>query len=168
MKYCVNNINFTSKNEITNYVRNIINNNIDKKIEGNEYEFIIELLKYHPDWDHKSKNLNNIFVAIDKYNKNYCLFIRYENSTIDDISWHYAIRHIPFTNQTIDKIDYIFQFGKYKNQSIYDIDDTNYLKWVINNVVNLKRKDKILINQFIRYGYIPYNPVFWSKSKNKK
>ena len=155
-----------NKNEITNECRSIVEKNIDKELSGYDYDFIIEVLKNHPNWETKSKNMISLKVQKDFYDKNYCFFIYYKNGTCDDVSYHYAIRNIKV--DTDRKIDLIMPFGKYKGISIYEINDKKYLEWTL-TIPNLTRDLKVKIGQYIRYGYIPFNPVALTKSiqKNK-
>lgn len=166
MKYLINNKPFKSKGEITSYCRDLIARNKEKILTGEDLEFMLSILSYHKN-KNKLEGHSYIKVDIDILNKNYCLWIYKFKSGIElrnDISWTSCVANIPVASDI--KIDYTFKFGKYKDKSIYDIDDKKYLEWIV-SCDNLFRGDKILINQYLKYGYIPYNPVFWSKSKSK-
>lgn len=168
MKYKIKNLEFKNKGEITNHCRDIMNRNTNQILFGDDLDFILEILSYHSDKD-KLKGFKYIKVDNDRYDKNLCLWICKETKTgkevIDDVSWTRCVGNIPFS---VDKkVDYIFRFGKYKGKSIYDIEeDKQYIEWVIKNVKELNRVDKTLLKQFLKYGYIPYNPIFW-KAKAK-
>lgn len=167
MKYTIKNIEFKNKSEITNYCRDIILRNANNKLSGDDLYFMLDILSYHKN---KSKldGLKSISVDYDKWCKNLCLWIEKETSTgqlvIDDISWTSCIANIPFSEEK--KIDYIFKFGKYNGKSIYDIEDRQYIEWLLENFKSLHRKDKVLLNQFLKYGYIPYNPAFNNHKKS--
>jgi hypothetical protein len=152
---------FKTKNDIINECRRIISDNHNKEIIGNDYKFIIEVLKNDPNWKKKSLGLVSIKVMKDIYDKNYCLWLIKENNLYQDISYHKSIRQIKVISSV--NIDLILPFGKYKGKSIYDINDENYLKWLL-DLPNLTRDLKVKIGQFLRYGYIPYNPC----ARNKK
>lgn len=164
MKYTIKNKEFVNKTAITEYCRDLISRNIGKKLTGDDLSFILDLLSYHPDKS-KLNNIEYIDVSLDKMKKNNCLWIHKLTKTgvkvVDDISWVKCIGNIPFSEDT--KVDYIFKFGKYNGKSIYDVDDKDYIEW-FSKIPNLYRGDKILINQFIKYGYIPYNPMFYKKN----
>lgn len=166
MKYTITNKEFSSKKDIIEYCRELISRNKNKTLKGKDLKFMLEILKHHED-DRKLKDHTHIKVEIDKWERNYCLWVYKKRGDVelkDDISWTHCINQLPIETDT--KVDYIFKFGKYKDESIYNIQDENYLKWLVNGDW-LGRGDKILINQYLKYGYIPYNPVFWSKSKSK-
>jgi uncharacterized protein (DUF3820 family) len=165
MKYKINNLEFINKGQITEHCRDIMNRNSNKILSGSDLEFILEILSYH---SNKTKLNEFKFIKVDedKYHKNLCLWIYKETKTgkevVTDISWTKCIGNIPFSPEKI--VDYNFKFGKYKGKSIYDINDNQYIEWVLENLTELKRGDKILLNQYLKYGYIPYNPMFY---KNK-
>lgn len=165
MKYRVNNLEFKNKKEITNYCRDIMERNSGDILSGDDLEFILEILSYHSRKD-KLDGFSYIKVDLDKWERNLCLWIykktKAGEDVVDDISWTHCINNIPFSSEK--RIDYIFSFGQYKGMSIYDIDDEQYLNWLVSSDW-LKRGDKTLINQFIKWGYIPYNALFF-KSKS--
>lgn len=156
---------FKNKEEITNWCKDIVSRNINKELKDEDLNFMIEIFKNHPHWSIKSKNMKSIFVDIDnKYQKNYCFFIKKNNETCDDISYHISIKHIKVISNI--NIDLIIPFGKYKGISIYDIEDTKYLEWLV-SIPNLSRDLKVKIGQFLRYDYIPYNPVSSNEYKKR-
>lgn len=55
--------------------------------------------------------------------------------------------------------EYIFQFGKYIGKNIKEVEDVEYLKWVV-NLNDLSMKDrKFIINELKSRGIkLPYNP----------
>jgi hypothetical protein len=154
---------FKNKNAIIDECRNIVERNIDKELKGDDYNFIIEVLKNHPNWKIKSKGLESIKVMYDKYELNYCLWLKKQNGTYTDVSYHRCVKYIKVVSSI--NIDLILPFGKHKGKSIYDINDENYLKWLV-DLPNLSRDLKVKIGQFLRYGYIPYNPI--ASAYNKK
>lgn len=152
--YKINGLDFKNKNEIILWMRNILYNPhlIDDNIDT-----IIEIFSYHPNWTSKSKDMTHFSIASDKWSVNPCFYINYKNLCKDDISFMKAINHIPVPPKC-GKSNYIIPFGKYKGKSIYDVDDKNYIIW-LSNLEGLKRGDKVAINQYLKWGYIPYNPV---------
>jgi hypothetical protein len=169
MKYTIRNIEFKNKTSIIAYCRELIARNQYKKLCGDDLDFMLELLSYHND---KSKldNYKYIMVDDDKHHKNLCLWVYKETKSgllvCDDISWTHSINNIPVNSPK--NMDYVFKFGKYKGISIYDIQDRKYIEWVLVNVVNLNRGDKVLLNQYLKYGYIPFNPIFIKNAKKSK
>lgn len=156
---------FKTKTEITNWCRDIVSRNINKELEDEDLCFMIEIFKNHPDWQTKSKNMKSIFVSHDIYQRNYCFFIKKENETCDDVSYHKCIKYIKVISHM--NIDLIMPFGKFKDKSIYEINDIKYLEWLL-SLDNLTRDLKVKIGQFVRFGYIPYNPCAFNKSKKNK
>ena len=162
MKYTIGNLKFSNKQSISDHCREIIIKNIGKDIEKDDMDFILNLFNYHPDKDKKLKNLKSIFVHNDNYD-NYCFFIKYKNNTIDAISWVECIKHIPFGKEMT--IEVVMPFGKYKGKTLQEINDNQYLTWIYEKS-DADRGLKIKINQFLKYGYVPYNPMV--KKENKK
>lgn len=163
-KYLINQEFFNNKKEIVEKCQNIIDRNIDKKeIIGKDKEFLLELFKYHPDCDEKLEELDFIFVDIDNWGKNNCFWIKNKKGFIDDISYHYCIKYIPVNSEK--RMDLKLPFGKYKGQSIYEINDNEYLNWLYNKSDFLDRGLKTKIGQFLRFGYIPFNPIAYRAEK---
>lgn len=165
-KYVINCETFNNKNEITERCRNIVNNNIGNDLMGDDLKFMMQILRYHEDKE-KLIGAKRIFIEIDqKYQNNPCCYIEYITGEIDDISWTKCILGIPFGENY--QIEWKMPFGKYKGESLYVIfeKDPEYLKWVVNQV---KTRDlKVKINQMIRYGHIPYNPIAHQHAIEKK
>lgn len=164
-EYVINGEKFKNKNEITERCRKITKKYFDKKVSGKDLKFIKALFKFHPHSKEKLKNIDYIYVAIDSYNENPCFWIRKKDGFFDDISFYKCIKHIPFSEDK--KMDYKFMFGKYKGKSIYDIDDNDYLTW-LRSQKWLDRGSKVKIGQFLRFGYIPFNPVAFKAELEKK
>lgn len=166
-RYVINNKTFKNKNEITEFCRTIIDKNIGKDLSGEDLEFIIQLFKFHPD-KHILTCAKRIFVNIDnKFQNNPCYYIEYISGEIHDISWTKCILGIPFGED--NKIEWKIPFGKYAGESLYDIfdNDPEYLQW-LSSEKWVKRDLKIKINQMLRYGHIPYNPIAHQYVINKK
>lgn len=165
-RYIINCLSFNNKNEITDKCREIVNNNIGKDLSGTDLEFMIQIFKFHENKD-KLICAKRIFVDLDsKYQNNPCCYIEYITGEINDISWTKCILGIPFGEN--NKIDWKMPFGKYTGESLYDIfdKDPQYLQWVVNKVTT--RDLKVKINQMIRYGHIPYNPIAHQHAIEKK
>ena len=156
-KYVVNGIAFNNKMAITEKCRSIISKYNGKTVTGEDEQFILELFKFHPENAQKLAKLKRIFVGLDKYGKNNCFVIEYSTNRFDDISWTKCIEYIPFSQNC--QIEFFMPFGKYKNESVYDIyeNDPKYIKWMASATTDREIKTKL--NQLIKYGYIPYNPV---------
>jgi len=92
MKYIVNEIIFNSKKELSDYIKNIINNysrgmNLNKQ----DFEFIKCLFENHPKYYEKSGcGIKNIQVRFNGINSNEFYIVR-EDGTSIDISWHKCI-----------------------------------------------------------------------------
>lgn len=165
-RYIINCESFNNKNEITDKCREIVNRNIGKDLSGTDLEFMIQIFKFHPDKD-RLICAKRIFVDLDnKYQNNPCCYIEYITGEINDISWTKCILGIPFGEN--NKIEWKMPFGQYSGESLYEIydKDPQYLQWVVNKVTS--RDLKIKINQMIRYGHIPYNPIAHMHAIQKK
>jgi uncharacterized protein (DUF3820 family) len=156
-KYIINNEEYLTKNEITLRCREIVNRNFRSVILGDELKFILEVLSFHPN-KNKLVDSRAFSVDMDMMNENPCIYIRYENGRLDDISWTKCIEHIPFNEDK--KRECKMPFGKYKGISLYDIydNDKSYLMY-LSGAGFLKRGLLVKVNQMLKYGYIPFNPV---------
>lgn len=162
-KYCISEELFKNKAEITERCRGIIESNKSKKkVTAKDLRFLLELFKYHPSKDAKLKDIKRVYVDMDLYGENLCFWIENKKGFSYDISFYSSIRHIPFSEDK--KMDLKIPFGKYKNQSIYDIDDKEYFEWLYERK-DLDRGLKVKLGQFLRFGYVPFNPVAYSKKK---
>lgn len=166
-KYVINEEVFQNKGEITERCRSIIASNVGNNLSGSDLEFMIQILKFHPSPD-KLMCTKRIFVSIDNhYKKNHCLYIEYLNGRIDDASWTKSVLHIPFGEKY--QIEWKMRFGKHKDKSLYDIyeEDKEYLQW-LSRQEWVDRGLKVKINQMLRYGHIPYNPIAHKHELEKK
>jgi len=59
-------------------------------------------------------------------------------------------------------IEYVFKFGKYKGVNIQDVEE-QYLRWISGPDSNLNPVEKKMITQYLKYGFIPFNPKHYSK-----
>jgi uncharacterized protein (DUF3820 family) len=156
-KYIINNEPFANKEQIINKCRDILSaNNGKNMICGKELEFLLALFQFHPCKDDKLKNLKRVFVGIDLFETNLCFWLENNKGFIDDISFHSCVTNIPFGEN--QKINLKIPFGKYKGQSIYEVNDNDYLEWMY-NLPDLDRGTKVKIGQFLRFGFIPFNPI---------
>jgi len=164
-KYIINNEIFKNKEEITERCRYIIDRNKDKKKVGKkDLAFLMDLLSYHPNKDEKLKDIKRVYVGMDLNGVHLCLWIEDKKGFSDDISFHACIKHIPFSENK--KMDLKMPFGKYKGQSIYDINDSSYLEWLY-NADFVDRGLKTKIGQFLRFGHVPFNPIAYKFDKQK-
>lgn len=164
-KYIINNEIFKNKEEITERCRQIIDRNKDKKKVGKkDLSFLMDLLSYHPNKDEKLKDIKRVYVGMDLNGVHLCLWIEDKKGFSDDISFHSCIKHIPFSENK--KMDLKMPFGKYKGQSIYDINDSSYLEWLY-NADFVDRGLKTKIGQFLRFGHVPFNPIAYKFDKQK-
>jgi len=88
IKYLINNIEFQSKKECEIYIKNILQKN---EITIDDRRFIYQLLKMHPKWHDKSKNIikrNYKGVNITKIYGNNCFVILNKDNTYETISYH--------------------------------------------------------------------------------
>lgn len=162
-KYKILDLEFSNKSEIKNYIKEMLVN--AKDMYDINQDFIKELMKFYDNGDYNEIVNFKSFVALkNEYNK-YGIYILKTNDTLTPVSYIRCVDNIPFSEDK--KIDYIFKFGKYKGQSIYDINDNNYIQWCL-QADFLNRKDKIYLNQFLKYGYIPFNIMMILNSNNIK
>jgi len=172
--YVINGERFDSKQKIKERIRNISEKYNDyEPIKEDDKIFLIEILKYHPEFEEKMQGMTDmVFSTSNYYNgRNRCMFILYgepedelEDRPMDDISWTICLSNIPVSCKI--KTQFKFNFGKYKGKTIQEVYklDQKYLKWISEGEFD-DRSVKIKVGQFLKYGYIPYNPI---SQRNKK
>lgn len=136
---------YRNKKEITNSFRDIL---YKDQINDSDKEFILELIKYHPESDIKTKDMSDIIVRDNIYNTK-SIYIQYKSGLVDDISIVHCINNIP--PEEIRR-EFIMNFGKYKDVSIYNINDRDYLEWLSKQ--NIHRSTKIKINKYLKFGFV--------------
>lgn len=93
--YKINNEEFKTKKDLTNYCRSLIERNLYKDIVGDDYLFITNLLKHHDKYELKISNMKSLTAKHHKENFNTkSLFINYEDGTFDDVSWKHCVDNI--------------------------------------------------------------------------
>jgi len=151
-RYKIEGREFSTKKDVENVCKNIRDKKGVRNITGEDLKFMKKIFAFHPNQD-KMKKVRSIFVDSNLGNS---FFIKYYNGTMDDVSYIKCLKYMPI--DTPHRIDYVFKWGKYKGKSIYKINDENYLHGTL-LWDRLWRRDRVLIGQFLRYGYIPYNPA---------
>ena len=87
---------FISLKKFEEYVKNIIYDKIglcsDIKLQSEYYDDLIEILKRHPEFEEKTKNMKTLKIERDSCNKKaFKIIIINDDNTTDDISWRCAI-----------------------------------------------------------------------------
>lgn len=96
---------YETKKDFRFFVKNLIYETIGicNDVKGqhpNHYITLIEILKRHPDWCSKSRNICNLEIVQDEWNKNALkIFIINNNKSKIDISWNCAINGKLKTNK---------------------------------------------------------------------
>lgn len=175
-KYKINNQVFSSKEKITEKIRSLERKYDDyEKIGDADRKFLIEIFRYHPNFEDKMDGMTDlVFAESVHYNgRTRCIFVAYgdinediRDRPMDDISWVECIKNIPVP--TKHRIHFKFTFGKYKGKTIEAVNeiDRAYLHWVTNSEFK-NRSVKVKVGQFLKYNYIPYNPIAHKKEKEK-
>jgi hypothetical protein len=168
--YKVHNKEFKSQKEIKDYLTYVVKNNDNKIIEGDDFIIFNELIRFIPAYKDIRGEITEI-VGVVKYDKlmresyrldfNIHRLKRGCKKTYEDKKdYTYTgsmVEYVPPVKQST--INYVFKFGKYKGMNIEDVDDMNYLYWITSEDSYFNKEDKVLIKKFIRYGFIPYNPI---------
>jgi hypothetical protein len=93
--YKVNNQEFKTKKDVKDYCKSIVENNKYKVIEGDDFDFIKDLIKWH---DHYALKVNKLVSMTSKHNKQMystlCIFLKYEDGTEDDLSYIHCINNL--------------------------------------------------------------------------
>ncbi len=151
--YKINNIEFKTKKELKSYTHNLLMNNLGKTLTNEDDTFARELIKYH---EHNYKLDDVISISCkdisERENITVPVFVMNQKNNLErTVSLHRCINNIPISN-VVD--DFIFKFGKYKGKSIKDIDDKQYIDWLLNQdfLWGMERK---IIWEYISKGSFP-------------
>lgn len=92
IKYKISGIDFNSKNEIVELVREILYRNVERKIPESDKEFVIDLMKATPNYFEKKRgsDIVDIEVGVGDYNTK-CFYLIYNDGSRDDFSVYKAI-----------------------------------------------------------------------------
>ena len=176
-KYKINNQVFSSKEKIVEKIRSLERKYDDYEPIGDaDKRFLIEIFRFHPNFEDKMDGMTDlVFAESVHYNgRTRCIFVAYgENNEdirdrpMDDISWVECMKNIPVP--TKHRIHFKFTFGKHKGKTIEEVNniDRAYLLWITNSEFK-NRSVKIKVGQFLKYNYIPYNPIAHKKEKEKE
>jgi hypothetical protein len=154
--YIIGNKKFNSKKEIVEKIRSIDCSYEDyQPITGNDYNIIIDLLKWNSQFKTKSTGMTDIYFAPhQKYNTR-CIHIAYGNTSIpiedrpcDDISWTCCIHYIKKQKKGKESaLNYKLDFGIYNGKTLKTLltTDINYAKWILSDKFkNNKVKPKLI------------------------
>ena len=150
MSYKIHNLTFNSKKQISEKIQEIERNHSDfQPIIGEDFNFLMDILKHHSFFKRKMKGMTDIYFAPSlKYPSNRCVHIAYgdKNSNIqsrssDDISWTFCLNKLGKKETNIFK----FTFGKYRGKTLKQVDniDRSYLHWAANEISDETIKTKI-------------------------
>jgi uncharacterized protein (DUF3820 family) len=147
--YKIHNKEFKTKTEIKKYTSELLINNFGKTLVGDDDLFARELIKYH---EHNYKLENVVSISCKDFSNVEdrilpIFIITYKRGNTDHVSLHRCINKIPIDDEPIT--EYTFKFGKYKGRTVEDINDNNYLKWLINNDVIKDKRIKNHIEQYL-------------------
>jgi len=155
IKYIVNGIEFTSRQQIREYTTKIVNtyDNDYHSVSKDDIDFLLEIISNYPNLS--NYNHRAFTVGLDyEYQKNLCIKLILKDDTKIDISYIKCINNIkPIgiikeadelkpanTNKTVLKlstteINFKFRFGKYKGKTIEWVlqNDSDYIEWMLNN-----------------------------------
>lgn len=92
MSYLINKEIYKKKSDIISRVQNIISvTNTGDEINGENYDFILGLLKNHDEWEHKTSN-GFLGITVGKsIHGTTCFYIK-TNDGLEDISFHHAVK----------------------------------------------------------------------------
>ena len=176
-KYKINNQVFSSKEKIVEKIRSLERKYDDYEPIGDaDKRFLIEIFRFHPNFEDKMDGMTDlVFAESVHYNgRTRCIFVAYgdinediRDRPMDDISWVECMKNIPVP--TKHRIHFKFTFGKHKGKTIEEVNNTDraYLLWITNSEFK-NRSVKIKVGQFLKYNYIPYNPIAHKKEKEKE
>ena len=169
--YKVHNREFKTQKDIKDYLSDVVKNNNDKVIEGDDFIIFKELIQYIPAYKDMRGEITQMIgrvlynkVDVASYRVDFIVHrLKYNRKTIyedkkENIYTGSMVEYVPPVKQST--ISYVFKFGKYKGINIEDVDDMNYLYWITSENSYLNKEDKVLIKKFIRYGFIPYHQIY--------
>jgi hypothetical protein len=157
---------FKTKNEIKEYLIDLIMNNNGFPLKEKDFEIVKEVVKYVPFVKEKDGEVTEIVGEHASANGKFDLHRFHINIhglkkrtkyTYEDkkclVNVGTIVRYVPPVN--VPTIDYIFTFGKYKGMNIKDISDNNYLYWLTSEDCSINKKVKGYIRKYLIYGFIP-------------
>lgn len=169
--YKIHNKEFKTQKDIKDYLSNVVKNNDNKLIEGDDFIIFKELIQYIPAYKDMRGEITHMVgrvlynkVDVASYRVDFNVHrLKYNRKTIYEDKGYNTytgsmVDYVPPVKETT--ISYVFKFGKYKGMNIEDINDMDYLYWITGDRSNLNKSDKVLIKKYIRYGFIPYNPSY--------
>ena len=140
---------------------------------GDDFEIIKEGIQHIPCYSEKAGDITKIMggeittkgnVTIWKihFNVNRLKYkAKYKREDVwFTIYLNEIVRHVPPVKEST--IEYVFKFGKYKGVNIKDVEE-QYLRWISGPSSNLNPVEKKMITQYLKYGFIPFNPKHYSK-----
>lgn len=108
-EYIINDKTFSSKKSLLNYFKDKKDTFSDttylKKIDSEFYNDFITLCKHHNEYDIKFKNMKDIIIQ-KNWNKQNAFYILYEDDSVIDISYRWAINCINKSAEELKKEDY--------------------------------------------------------------
>jgi uncharacterized protein (DUF3820 family) len=136
--YIISNMEFSSKKKIKQKIQEIEKKYMDyQPLVDKDLEFMIDIFKYHSNFESKMKGMTDIYFAPCKeYPSTRCAHIAYGNKNTDikkrpcdDISWTFCVKRIKVN--TLDK--FRLPFGSYRGKTIKEVDTLNrsYLVWIL-------------------------------------
>ena len=138
MGYIINNHNFYAKSQIVDKCKEILTNNKDSsRLEGDDLNFINELLKYYP--IPKAKKLHDIKqIRVGRHSRFLTILVMDSTGREREVSYGKAVTEFPWTEvegEFIDDIDKenIIRFGKYEGLRFEDAVgiDPKYFQWLL-------------------------------------
>ena len=142
---------FSSKKKIKQKIQEIEKKYLDyQPLVDKDLEFMIDIFKYHSNFESKMKGMTDIYFAPCKeYPSTRCAHIAYGNKNteikkrpFDDISWTFCVKRIKVN--TLDK--FRLPFGSYRGKTIKEVDTLNrsYLVWILGpEFKDLKIKEQV-------------------------
>jgi hypothetical protein len=168
--YKLHNKEFKTKEILKSYLIEIIDNQNGEVItSGDDFELIKEGIKQIPTF----KEIKGVITRIRgertvtkgnsviyKIHFIINLLKRKREEKYEYVFLNTIITSIPPVKEST--IEYVFKFGKYKGVNIQDVEE-QYLRWISGPDSSLNPAEKKMITQYLKYGFIPFNPNHYSK-----
>ena len=157
------------KDEVTCFVCKKTFKNVDRLMDGGLQEILddekrIKSMTFEELEDYERINLSNQSDFYNKTNRVNKFHYKVDNKIVAYTEDHKPLvpgkrKYRPKINSINEFNEYIFQFGKYMGKNIKEVEDVEYLKWVVNlNQLSMKDRRFIINELKSRDVKLPYNP----------
>lgn len=172
--YKIHNKEFKTKDDIKSYLIEVVYKQlINRTMDDDDFELVKECIGHVPRFKEVKDDITKIMCErtltkgdITIYKINFIVNkLKYgrkhkREDKLENVFINTLVSSVPPVKAST--IEYVFKFGKYKGVNIKDVEE-QYLRWISGPDSSLNPVEKKMITQFLKYGFIPFNPKHYSK-----